>query len=100
MLERQGGVCAFPGCTSTGPFIAEHSVPVALGNEEKPDCLLCRAHAYLKTANEDMPRISKARRQAGETGQQARRKKRKSEGKAFFPKRKFPRRPKKNGNKQ
>ena len=73
MLERQGGICAHPGCMSAGPFIAEHTLPVELGNEKKPDCLLCRAHAYLKTVNVDMPAIRKADRQAGRKGQQARR---------------------------
>src|SRR3546814_20991589 len=31
------------------PFIAEHSHPVALGNDQKPDCLLCEPCADLKT---------------------------------------------------
>ena len=73
MLASQGGICAHPGCKSAGPFIAEHTLPVELGNEKKPDCLLCRAHAYLKTVNVDMPAIRKADRQSGRTGQQARR---------------------------
>ena len=29
--------------------IAEHTHPVAMGNDQKPDCLLCRACAHLKT---------------------------------------------------
>lgn len=42
MLQRQGGVCASPECMSKGPFEADHFHPVALGNDEKPDQLLCK----------------------------------------------------------
>lgn len=41
MLERQHGVCASPECMSEGPFEADHFHPVALGNDAKPDQLLC-----------------------------------------------------------
>lgn len=50
MHDAQGGCCAkcrkeitVHGC------IGEHIVPVALGNEGKPDCLLCLACADTKT---------------------------------------------------
>lgn len=49
MLERQAGVCFSPECMSEGPFIGEHWLPVALGNYEKPDCLLCVPCAKAKT---------------------------------------------------
>lgn len=49
MLKRQNGVCFAPKCDSTGPFIAEHWFPVALGNDKKPDCLLCEPCADSKT---------------------------------------------------
>ena len=49
MLERQGGLCFSPDCMSEGPFIGEHWLPVALGNEAKPDCLLCVPCAKAKT---------------------------------------------------
>lgn len=48
MLIAQAGKCA-RGCGRGGPFIAEHTVPVALGNDQKPDCLLCVPCALLKT---------------------------------------------------
>ena len=91
MLEKQGGKCAWPECESTGPFIAEHTLPVGLGNEEKPDCLLCLYHAGKKT-KEDMKRISKANRQrrSHETGRgKARRGKPMESGKRKWPKRTF-----------
>jgi len=72
MLERQGGLCAARDCMSEGPFIAEHWVPVALGNEEKPDCLLCEACAHKKSfgLRGDISNIAKAKRLSGETSSQ------------------------------
>lgn len=61
MLAEQDGVCAWPECESAGPFVAEHWLPVQLGNTEKPDCLLCVAHAKLKTKT-DMSQIARAKR--------------------------------------
>jgi hypothetical protein len=56
MLAAQGGQCAkcrrpigYQPDGSIVPFIAEHTVPVALGNTAKPDCLLCRPCADRKT---------------------------------------------------
>lgn len=48
MAERQGGLCFTFGCVGK-PAIAEHWQPVALGNDEKPDCLLCKDCARIKT---------------------------------------------------
>lgn len=56
MLEEQGGKCLQCFCDigpqESGiviPSIAEHWTPVALGNDQKPDCLLCIPCANLKT---------------------------------------------------
>lgn len=49
MLARQAGLCFMPNCMSEGPFIAEHWTPVAMGNDKKPDCLLCEPCADKKT---------------------------------------------------
>lgn len=48
LSEKQGHVCFIEGC---GEPIAvwEHWAPVALGNDQKPDCGLCAAHADAKT---------------------------------------------------
>jgi hypothetical protein len=64
MLERQGGLCFAPKCMSEGPFIAEHWTPVALGNDAKPDCLLCIDCAKRKTfgLRGDISNIAKAKR--------------------------------------
>jgi len=75
MFERQGGVCACGCGVALGAeegVIAEHTMPVAMGNEEKPDALWRKTCASEKTAR-DLTQIAKAKRQAGETGQQARR---------------------------
>jgi hypothetical protein len=50
MHAEQDGLCA--GCLTpitVSGCIAEHWFPVALGNASKPDCLLCRPCAALKT---------------------------------------------------
>jgi hypothetical protein len=56
MMDAQSRRCA--GCMAPIgvwfgkpkiPFIAEHTFPVALGNDQKPDCLLCRCCADRKT---------------------------------------------------
>lgn len=48
MIERQGGLCFTFGCIGK-PKVAEHWTPVALGNDQKPDCLLCTPCADAKT---------------------------------------------------
>lgn len=60
MAERQGFSCFTWGCDG-GPVIAEHWTPVALGNDQKPDCLLCRACAAKKTLR-DIKAIAKVKR--------------------------------------
>lgn len=69
MLAEQEGQCAACRCPigpqpdgGKVPFIAEHTLPVALGNRNKPDCLLCVPCTSPKTA-EDVARIAKADRQ-------------------------------------
>lgn len=50
MWDAQGGCCAVcKAHTSLARMIAEHWSPVALGNAEKPDCLLCIPCADRKT---------------------------------------------------
>ncbi len=44
-----------------GGIIAEHTIPVALGNLNKPDTILCRSCAGLKT-KKDMRDIAKVKR--------------------------------------
>lgn len=75
ILARSGGMCEAPGCSNVGKEF-EHRIPVALGgiNGEGNLWLACRPCHAEKTATQDIPRIAKAKRQAGETGQQKRRK--------------------------
>lgn len=70
MLERQGGVCAAPGCMSEGPFEADHSTPNAFV-PGKPDQLLCAPCHKRKTFGlmGDVSKIAKAKRIAGERTQ-------------------------------
>lgn len=53
MAEAQNHACAcYCGCTASlgaSGAIAEHTWPVALGNTDKPDRLLCKACAGRKT---------------------------------------------------
>jgi hypothetical protein len=60
MAERQGGLCFSFGCTGK-PAVAEHWVCVALGNDQKPDCLLCKPCADAKTKR-DIAAIAKVKR--------------------------------------
>lgn len=83
MHASQGGLC---GCGCDRPlgerYIAEHVWCVAMGNESKPDALYRADCAAEKTRN-DIKLISKTKRQSGKiTGQQARRARRKEEGRA------------------
>ena len=48
MLLQQSGLC-FRCKNPATDFIAEHWFPVALGNDQKPDCLLCVPCAKRKT---------------------------------------------------
>lgn len=82
MRIAQGGVCAWPGCTSTGPFEEDHGEgadSVALGNTGKPKRLLCVPHnrgSGIKTAQQ----AAKADRQGLRSGQQKRLRERKAAG--------------------
>ena len=50
MWDAQNGSCAVcKAPTSLAGMIAEHTIPVALGNTEKPDALLCKPCADRKT---------------------------------------------------
>ena len=77
MTTRQGGCCFNFGCDGK-PEIAEHYTPVALGNENKPDCLLCRECARRKTNGPrgDLTNIAKAKRISEKRTQYDRRQKR------------------------
>lgn len=82
LTMRQGGLC---GCGCGGKLdhpgegtIDEHWNPLGLTGTNDLDNrrLLRKPCAAKKTAEEDVPRIAKAKAQAGETGQYARRQKR------------------------
>ena len=60
-LAKQNGVCATPGCGSTGPFDADHEIPNAW-EPGKPSQLLCKPCHKEKTARVDAPRIAKVNR--------------------------------------
>lgn len=81
VLLRSGGMCEADGCDNPGREF-EHRIPVALGGENTTDnlWLACRECHRAKTSNEDIPRIAKAKRQAGEKGQRARRNRAKADG--------------------
>lgn len=82
VLLRSAGMCEADGCDNPGRDL-EHRIPVALGGENTTEnlWLACRECHRAKTSNEDIPRIAKAKRQAGEKGQRARRNKAKAAGK-------------------
>lgn len=75
VLKRSGGICEADGCNNAGKDY-EHRIPVALDGENTEEnlWLACRECHSEKTRKQDIPRIAKAKRQAGLTGQQARRK--------------------------
>lgn len=72
--ERSGGVCAWLGCESKGPFEYDHALCLALGGKHANDNIqpLCIPHHKIKTAR-DVKMIARAKRCAGETGQRKRR---------------------------
>ena len=92
MCQRQDWKCATPKCDGK-PEIAEHTIPVAVGNTEKPDCLLCGKCAGEKTAvdRRDIAR-AKRRRRYHEEGRGRKRKGKKMESRSQWPKRKFAKR--------
>ena len=60
MAERQGFACFTFGCDGN-PEIGEHFTPVAMGNDQKPDCMLCKTCAKIKTLR-DVKAIAKVKR--------------------------------------
>lgn len=75
LFLEQNGRCAC-GCgerLEAGKVDEEHSKPVAMGGDAKPDALWRRECHKAKTKS-DVERLAKAERQAGRTGQYARRK--------------------------
>ena len=90
VLRRSGGMCEAPGCGNVGRDM-EHRIPVALGGENTAEnlWLACVPCHRAKTSGEDIPRIAKAKRQAGETGQTARRERAKASGKRRLQSRGF-----------
>lgn len=79
MLRSQGGICAV--CGGPGPFDADHTDPVRLGNGEKPDRMICRARCHKVKTKADRKLIKRISHLRMESGQQARRARRKAEGK-------------------
>lgn len=94
LYEGQDRKCAL--CYASmewGKCIAEHWTPVALGNDQKPDCLLCIPCADRKTNGtkattygSDKHAIAKVKRLRGETKQGP---KKKIQGRGFTGWRKF-----------
>jgi len=65
----QGGLCAC-GCggkLEPGNFICEHTIPLAIGENSKPDALWLIACARKKTKS-DVANIAKCRRLRGDSG--------------------------------
>lgn len=60
MIARQGFACYTFGCDGK-PVIGEHFTPVAMGNAQKPDCMLCAECAAIKTRR-DIANIAKVKR--------------------------------------
>lgn len=90
LMVDQAGRCACPCREKLQPMtegvIDEHRIPLALGgsNDLSNRELWRKPCAAAKTAGRDAPTIAKAKRQAGEKGQRARREKR---GKGSIPSR-------------
>lgn len=65
LVEKQNGLCSW--CDQPlglgGPTEFDHTIPVALGNDKKPDCAMHAACHLIKTARFDAKRIAKAKRQ-------------------------------------
>lgn len=76
-LDRSGGTCAYPECEVTEGLEYDHILALKIGGKHRAENIqpLCKAHHLAKTAR-DVKMIARAKRLAGETGQQARRAKR------------------------
>lgn len=78
MLARFNGNCGLCGQPLCGRIDWDHIIPLALGGPDTPENLQ-PVHAegcHSEKTKQDIKRIRKADRQAGRTGQYARRKKR------------------------
>jgi len=78
--ERANWTCELPGCDESAIEV-DHIKPLWQGgdNSLQNAQVLCRKHHAAKTKRE-APMRAKVKRQAGETGQRARREKRKANG--------------------
>ena len=102
IFAAHDGICELCGVKigAAEDYDIEHRIPWALSHDDS-DANLYPAHPAchaIKTTSEDVPRIAKAKRQAGEKGQWARRQKNgpQLKGRGFDkngPKRKIPSRP-------
>ena len=81
VLKRSGGVCEMEGCNRVGKEFDHYPTPVAFGGPSTlENCrLLCRK-CNQETGVETGQDAAKADRQAGRSGQYARRQKAKAEG--------------------
>lgn len=79
-MAKNSGICMHAGCTKPG-FICEHVIPWFFVQEHKLENLepRCREHAREKTTL-DQANIGHVRRMSGESGQQARLRRRKAQG--------------------
>ena len=102
ILQRSGGMCEMPGCKSVGEEFDHYPKPVAMGGKSTLENgrYLCHSH-NATTGVQTAKDAAKADRQAGRSGQYARRQRAKAEGRHRpiaakpFPKqkRKWPSRP-------
>jgi hypothetical protein len=76
VIAGQDGICPLCNCELSGAIEWDHRLPIGLGGADEIEniqAVHADCHLHLKT-KADVKRIAKAKRQAGETGQWARRK--------------------------
>jgi 5-methylcytosine-specific restriction endonuclease McrA len=80
IVDAYGDLCAEPGCGDLGTEL-DHVIPLAMGGADDFENwqLLCRFHHLIKTVL-DVKAIAKAKRLAGETGQNRRKREIRSRG--------------------
>ena len=81
ILQRSGGMCEMPGCNSVGKEFDHYPKPVAMGGQSTLEngrllCKPCNASTGIQTAKD----AAKSDRQAGRSGQYARRQRAKAAG--------------------
>ena len=81
ILQRSGGMCEMPGCKAVGKEFDHYPKPVAMGGQStlangRLLCKPCNASTGIQTAKD----AAKSDRQAGRSGQYARRQRAKAEG--------------------